>query len=141
MSEASPVVKVTRRVGAPPERAFAAWVDPALLVRWFCGPKAERSEAWTCAHPGGCYLIVMHGEQDWPHSGHYEIVEPPRHLAFSWYTPSTDNQRTDVDVRFTADGDGTRIELRHTGLAVDRAGDFDTGWRELLDRLDGCLDA
>ena len=46
-----------------------------------------------------------------------------------------------MDVRFTADGDGTRIELRHTGLAVDRAGDFDTGWRELLDRLDGCLDA
>lgn len=141
MSEWRPIVEVTRRVNAAPERAFDAWVDPALLVRWFCGPKAERSEAWTCARAGGCYLIVMHGEQDWPHSGHYEIVERPQRLAFSWYTPSTDNQRTDVDVRFTAAGNGTRIDLRHSGLAAPGAESFRSGWGELLLRLDELLTA
>ncbi|HSG91073.1 MAG TPA: SRPBCC domain-containing protein [Pseudomonadales bacterium] len=136
-AENGPVtVEVERILPADPARTFAAWTEPATLVRWFCGSKATDAEAWTCPREDGCYLIVMHGEgRDWPHAGNYLEVDPGRRLRFTWYTPSTDFQRSEVDVHFEAVAGGTRIRLRHSALPAGSRDGFSEGWTELLDQL------
>jgi uncharacterized protein YndB with AHSA1/START domain len=41
--------------------------------------------------------------------------EPPRRLVFSWYPGRGPIDATEVEVRFTPDGDRTRVELEHRG--------------------------
>ena len=72
-----------------------------------------------------------------------EIVEssPPRRLVLSWH-PGTDPAKpTRVEVSFTPDGEGTRVELTHTGWETlgERAEaarlSYDEGWQSVLERF------
>lgn len=128
-------VQVDAVVPGSPESVFDAWVNPEKLVKWFCGGKASQVEAYTCAHEGGCYFILMKGEKDWPHSGNYLEVASGKRLRFTWYTPSTNNQRSDVDIAFEPADDGTRVTITHEGLPEDMAQGFQEGWAELLVNL------
>ena len=65
--------------------------------------------------------------------------EPPTRVQFSW-RPGFDDDKadTEVEVTFSAEGDGTRVELVHTGWdklengAKSRAG-YDGGWVGVLE--------
>jgi uncharacterized protein YndB with AHSA1/START domain len=48
--------------------------------------------------------------------GTIEIWEPPHHVAFSWHPGDDPARSTHVEVRFTASGARTRVELTHTGF-------------------------
>jgi uncharacterized protein YndB with AHSA1/START domain len=70
-----------------------------------------------------------------------EIVEssPPRRLVLSWH-PGTDPVKpTRVEVSFAPDGEGTRVELTHTGWETlgERAEaarqSYDEGWQSVLE--------
>jgi hypothetical protein len=37
-------------------------------------------------------------------------------VAFTWHPGHAEAEAMDVDVRFTRDGDGTRVELEHRGF-------------------------
>ncbi len=72
-----------------------------------------------------------------------EIVEssPPHRLVLSWH-PGTDPAKpTRVEVSFAPDGEGTRVELTHTGWEAmgERAGSarrsYDEGWLSVLQRF------
>jgi uncharacterized protein YndB with AHSA1/START domain len=75
------------------------------------------------------------GEVVW---GEILAWEPPGRVAFTWHLggPVT----TEVDVRFTAEGDGTRVELEHRGWerhgdrAPDLRASYDSGWDYVLGR-------
>lgn len=72
-------------------------------------------------------------EADW---GRVLVWEPPRRVAFEWHVTGTP---TEVDVRFTADGDATRVELVHSGFdrledAERRRKGYDEGWALGLSR-------
>ncbi|MCI4354980.1 MAG: SRPBCC domain-containing protein [Thermoplasmata archaeon] len=41
--------------------------------------------------------------------------EPPSRLVLAWKPNLTDNPPTEVEIRFSPDGDGTRVELEHRG--------------------------
>ena len=71
-----------------------------------------------------------------------EIIESsaPRLLVLSWH-PGTDPEKaTRVEVSFAPDGDGTRVELTHTGWEAmgERAEaarrSYDEGWLLVLER-------
>lgn len=63
--------------------------------------------------------------------------EPPTRVVLSWeVSPKT--LGTEVEVRFTRDGQGTRVDLEHRGWesvadATERAG-YDSGWGIVLGR-------
>src|SRR5919108_348621 len=62
--------------------------------------------------------------------GRLHVWEPPHRVAFEWFVTGTP---TDVDVRFVAEGDATRVELVHSGFdrledAERRRAGYDEGW-------------
>jgi uncharacterized protein YndB with AHSA1/START domain len=50
--------------------------------------------------------------------GRVTAYQPPTLVAFTWRAPSWD-RATQVEVRFIADGVGTRVELEHSGWEQD----------------------
>ena len=66
--------------------------------------------------------------------------DPPRTLTFSW-SPNLDKDGdTEVEVRFTPNGAGTRVELEHRAWEAlgERAArtreNYESGWVPVLDR-------
>ena len=71
--------------------------------------------------------------------------EPPKAVAFTWRAPSWE-LTTQVEVRFIADGTGTRIELEHSGFDQDEKlrdarKSYDGGWEFVLGRYQSKADA
>ena len=64
--------------------------------------------------------------------GHVLTCDRPNHIVFTWGAPG--EATTEVDVRFTVAGNGTRVDLEHRG--VERMGaqahGFDEGWDDVL---------
>ena len=70
--------------------------------------------------------------------GRVTAYQPPSIVAFTWRAPSWD-VTTQVEVRFIADGGGTRIELEHSGWEQaeklrDAHKSYDGGWSMILER-------
>jgi uncharacterized protein YndB with AHSA1/START domain len=42
--------------------------------------------------------------------------DPPRRVAFTWHPGHSEAEAMDVEVRFTAEGEGTRVDLEHRGF-------------------------
>jgi uncharacterized protein YndB with AHSA1/START domain len=68
--------------------------------------------------------------------GQVTAYEPPAVVAFTWRAPSW-NVTTQVEVRFTAEGTGTRVELEHSGWEQDAHTreahkSYDGGWEFVL---------
>lgn len=74
-------------------------------------------------------------EHEW---GVITIWEPPHHLAFTWAVRRGPENEQKIEVTFTADDSGTRIDLVHTGW--EKLGDeapgsmknYDEGWDFVL---------
>ncbi|MCG8461356.1 MAG: SRPBCC domain-containing protein, partial [Holophagales bacterium] len=77
------------------------------------------------------------GEHVW---GTVRVWEPPARLVFSWHPGRSPRQETEVEVRFSAEGEGTRVELEHRGWEVlgaaagEARGGYETGWEEVFCR-------
>jgi uncharacterized protein YndB with AHSA1/START domain len=87
---------------------------------------------------GRIYEVMSDGtEASW---GEVLVWEPPRRLVLSW-NPSPRRQVTEVEVTFTAQEDGTRVDLEHRGW--ERLGDeakeireeYVQGWPIVLSRF------
>jgi uncharacterized protein YndB with AHSA1/START domain len=131
-----PVVK-TVTVRATPERAFNAFVID--FVRWW--PLATHHNlkvqpAVDCVFEprvgGRVYERDAAGrETTWATVLAYE---PPRLLTLSWFAGNAPEAAQRVELRFTAEGAATRVELMHSGWEAlgEQAqivrGAYDRGW-------------
>jgi uncharacterized protein YndB with AHSA1/START domain len=139
-------LRLTRRFAAPRERVFAAWTSPELLRRWWAAqPGWEGADAQVDLRPGGRYRLAMRDPSSGElHAvaGEYTEVEPPARLAYTWTwegDPGLMRGSADtlVVVEFHEDGDGTQVELRHSGFAGDAIRDMHGGgWGGCLDSLE-----
>lgn len=74
---------------------------------------------------GRIYEVMSDGtEAGW---GEVLVWEPPQRLVLSW-NPSLKSVPTEVEVTFTAHGDGTRVEVEHRGW--ERLGEDERQIRE-----------
>jgi uncharacterized protein YndB with AHSA1/START domain len=74
-----------RTIPVPPERVWAAWTEPELLVQWFTPAPWRTASVDVDVRPGGRYVTTMEspdGEQ-FPSAGCYLHVEPGRLLVFT----------------------------------------------------------
>ena len=68
--------------------------------------------------------------------GRITAYQPPSLVAFTWRAPSW-KVATQVEVRFSAEGEGTRVELDHSGWEQEPAAreahkSYDGGWDFML---------
>lgn len=84
---------------------------------------------------GEVFEISSTGEK-----GHWATVvswEPPSRLILAWNILERDPIATELEVRFLAQGDETRVELEHRGWealaeAAEKRESYDTGWSHVL---------
>ena len=116
-------------IEAAPERVFAHFTSAAAMVRWM------GDYALLDAAPGGAFEVDVNGV---PVRGRYLEVEPPHRLLISWGHAGSERLppgASTVEVRLTAAGDGTDVEIVHRGLPADQAAGFGRGWPHFLERL------
>jgi uncharacterized protein YndB with AHSA1/START domain len=137
---AKETIEVERRIAASPETVFSFFTDPSLYQQW------QGDEAELDPRPGGVFRVRMSGKSHITAVGQYLEVDPPHRLVYTWgferETALLDEHKevapgqSRVEVQLTADGGGTLLRLRHSGLPSEGSCQFHTdGWEFTLDRL------
>jgi uncharacterized protein YndB with AHSA1/START domain len=133
------VIKKTVTVDCAVEEAFRVFTSDALS--WW--PVETHSIAGTVSeivfepHVGGeVYEVAESGEH-----GHWATVrewEPPHRIVLAWNILNREGDLTEVDVRFSPENEGTRVELEHRGWervaesGADKRESYETGWDHVL---------
>lgn len=131
---------VFRRLAAPPERVYQAFVDPDLLVRWM-GPRGTSLAACVVdARVGGRFRfeLAFDGGGSVVLTGTYRDLSPGQRLAFSWGIEGEDDD-SEVAVHLAPFESGTALRLEHRGLAMHEIEQNEAGWIEFFDRLEIAL--
>ena len=147
MSETTTIAPVTKSVlvSCPVERAFTVFTRE--IGTWWptedhsLHPGEVEQVVWDEAEGGAIYEIATGGERStWATVLRWE---PPHRLVIAW---QVDPERlgTEVEVRFSPDGDGTRVDLEHRGFenvveGVEMRASYDPGWDHVLGRFTGSL--
>ena len=127
-------------VRCSPERAFEVFTRE-IGTWWPLGSHSIGGETITevvFEEQVGGRIFERHsdgGEGEW---GRVLAWDPPARFAMTWYPGSDASKATELEVRFAAEGDGTRVDLVHSGweILAERAqesrGGYDNGWAEVL---------
>ena len=140
MTADNPTIIVRRRIAAPAQRVFNAWLNPTALAEWMrpSSSGATRSTVAIDARVGGAFEIVMHvpsGERR--HAGVYQVIDAPRRLAFTWNSDSAGQADSLVTVDFLPDGQATEVVITHERLPEAARTGHAAGWTALLESLAG----
>ena len=126
---------------APPERVFAACVDPVELAAWWGPAGFTTSEVDLDPRVGGRYRMRMQPPEGeaFHLRGEFVEVEPPGRLVytFEWEEPDPDDRQTTVTLSFLERAGGTSLVLDQGPFATEaRRALHETGWTETLERLE-----
>jgi len=142
-TELQPVKLATAK---KPRLAFLDWTRGMAAIIMLQG-HVFHSFARTDLREGGAYRLGMHNpEADMTMvvAGEYREIDPPSRLVYtwSWEGPEGDHaaETTLVAVDFITDGEGTRVEILHTGFLTDDSREqHDQGWAGVLANLERIL--
>jgi uncharacterized protein YndB with AHSA1/START domain len=130
-------IRKSIRVERPPATAFKVFCEE-IGQWWPKGPSfggKDLADLRIEARVGGRFY-ERYGDDTEYDIGQVTAYQPPGRVAFTWRAPSWE-VATQVEVRFIADGAGTRVELEHSGWDQDeklrdtRKG-YDGGWDVML---------
>ena len=134
-------LRLERLIAVPPERAFALWTDPNLLVQWW-GPEGYQIPAHTLdVRRGGKWATTLRGTDGLLRtvSGIYRTFDPPKRLVMSWAWHDDKGARgheSEITVTFDPAPGGTRLVLTQQEFATteerDRHAD---GWASSFNKL------
>ena len=122
-------VTATVHIDASPERVYEYFTQPEAVVRWM------GEYALLEPEPGGRFTLDVKGV---PVRGQFLHLDPPHRLVISWGYAGSDRLppgASTVEVRITAEGTGTRVDLEHRGLQQAEQLGHTTGWTHYLARL------
>jgi hypothetical protein len=134
-------VRKVVRVELPLARAFELFTEgvaswwPTLTHSVHGEELAEL--VWETREGGRLYEVSKGGEQaDW---ADVLVWDPPCRFVLAWRVNPA-RPVTEVEVRFTEEGDATRVELEHRGWPEETARDgydgYDKGWDYVLGKLE-----
>jgi uncharacterized protein YndB with AHSA1/START domain len=120
------------QIAAPPSTVFAFLTDPDKILRWI------GTEAKAEPHPGGIYLVNVHGENI--ARGRFTEVIPVHRLAYSFGWEGNEvvppeSSLVEIDL-LDRDG-GTLVRFTHSGLpSTEECANHEKGWIHYLERLE-----
>jgi uncharacterized protein YndB with AHSA1/START domain len=121
--------KAERRIPAPPDEVFDAWLNPKIpgnpwngAEKYILNPKVDGLFYWT-----------LKGTS---HYGRFTEVERPGRIQHTWMSPNTLGEESTVTVTFKRQGEDTLMTLVHSGLPdTDGGRGHEKGWNYFLDIL------
>ena len=130
-------VVARRRMPAPREIVFEAWIDPKGIHEWMCPGDIVSAEATLDVRVGGSFRIVMRSkDREHVHIGTYQVVERPSKLVFTWAAPEKPGEMTLVTVEFVAHGDESELVLTHERFPeADMAERYRNGWGTIAEKF------
>ena len=111
--------------GVSPEKAFEAWTDPNIVMKWFGRQPNGLHSATIDLRTGGIwrFLESKDGDRSVGFEGQYLDVKPNEKLVFSWARVITHDgggreatPTSRVEVEFTPRGSGTHVRLVHSAI-------------------------
>jgi len=132
---------IDRTFSAPPEKVFAAWTDPSLIVGWWGPDGMHTPELSLNTEVGGDWRTVMQSPEGRPHiaAGTYREIDPPKRLSFTWAWENDGVRGFEslVEIDFEAVSGGTLMHFRHSGFQTpEDVVSHNKGWTSSF----GCLD-
>lgn len=137
-------------VACPPERAFRLFTEEigawwpvevhSRAVDDFAGQDVKVERIEFQGRVGGRVLEHMSNGRSLPWA-EVRVWEPPGRFVLSWHPSSSPRPPTEVEVRFSASGDGTMVELEHRGWealgpsVAEIRGGYAAGWKPTLERF------
>lgn len=130
-------IVVRRRMPAPREVVYQAWIDPEGLREWMCPGDIVSAEAVLDVRVGGSFRIVMKSkDRVHEHTGSYQVVDPPAKLAFTWSAVENPGEITLVTVEFLAQGEESELVITHEGFTKsDVAERYEMGWGTIANKF------
>lgn len=107
-------------IEASPEAVFAALTDPKKLATWWGDDATYHADQWTIdLRVGGKWRSEGKSVQGQAFTveGEYLEIDPPRVLAYTWRPSWTETPPTRVRFELTAEKNGTRLEVTHSGFS------------------------
>jgi uncharacterized protein YndB with AHSA1/START domain len=133
------VIRKTVAVAQPPPIAFRVFCEE--IGQWwplkqgfsFGGERA--GDIFLEAQIGGRFYERFRDGTEFD-IGRVLDYQPPAIVAFSWRSPRWEGE-TRVEVRFVADGAGTRVEMEHRGWEqspkmLEAGKEYSNGWNFIL---------
>lgn len=135
-------IRKTITVERSPEEAFKIWTEG--IGGWWpaaghsIGDERVANVVFETKSGGRVYEVWDDGSEH--HWANVTVFDPPHRFVLDWYPNPNRPAPTEVEVRFVAEGSGTRLELEHR--AWERLGDqgpelrnsYDSGWPVILER-------
>jgi uncharacterized protein YndB with AHSA1/START domain len=144
VSESQLVIEAVRRsvtVDCVVEEAFRIFTTDAMswwpVATHSIHGDAVQEVVFEGREGGEIYELTADGVK-----GHWATVvswEPPSRIVLAWNILEREAVATEVDVRFVAEGDRTRVELEHRGWeaiaedAAEKRDSYDNGWGKIVE--------
>ena len=79
-------LQITRLLEAPRDRVYAAWTDPAQLVKWLGPADVQTTNVVADARVGGelRWDLTAPGGEAATMRGEYRELQPNRKIVFTW---------------------------------------------------------
>jgi uncharacterized protein YndB with AHSA1/START domain len=131
------VITVSRHVEAPPNVAYAAWLDANCARNWlFATPDGEMVRYEIDPHVGGEFVLTdRRDDVDVVHHGEFLELDRPHHLAFSFSVDGSEPTRVDVDIRATEGGCEVTLTTELHAEWAHYADRTREGWGKILEGL------
>ncbi|APO77915.1 activator of Hsp90 ATPase 1 family protein (plasmid) [Rhizobium etli 8C-3] len=134
---------VNRKIAAPREKVFAAWLSAEMLAKFMQTPTHSNgpSRVSVDAVKGGRFSIVMlANDREIPHTGTFLEIDPYSRLSFTWESPySLEDSIVTIDLA-AIDANTTEITLRQVKFQSDEARLAHIGgWNAVLNKLEEAI--
>jgi len=139
----APSLTIRRRIDAIAAKVYAAWTQPAQLMRWMQPLDTTCIHAEADVRVGGRFRVIMRGAngEDNEVSGTYLEVVPEQKLVFTWAWRDTPERESLVTMTLRADGPATELTLKHERFFDEAVRDsHNEGWTSAIDKLVALLD-
>lgn len=132
-------VNINKKIHAPIEKVFDAWLNPEMLSIFMKGmPDKTDTDVELEAREGGHFTFVMHvGDDKIAHTGKYVEIKRPERLVFTWASRYSVVDNSTVTLTFSRiDDKTTNISLSHIRFIDEEArSGHEEGWGNILDKL------